>query len=165
MGPETWGPHGWKFIHFITMGYPSNPSRYDKEHYKEFFTNLSYVIPCGLCADNYKDHLRIYPIDDVVLSDRENLMEWGVKMHNLVNKSNGKEEYTKEKAFKLISKEDLVDREQCKLGNKFNNYSKLGGNMTFSKLIILITIVIFGFLLAYNFYKFYKLSKKPIESI
>ena len=86
-------------------------------------------------------------------------------MHNLVNKSNGKEEYTKEKAFKLISKEDLVDREQCKTVLKFNNNSNQNGSMTLSKLIILITIVIFGFLLAYNFYKFYKLSKKPIESI
>tara|TARA_A100001015_G_scaffold72293_1_gene80224 strand:- start:1050 stop:1541 length:492 start_codon:yes stop_codon:yes gene_type:complete len=163
MGPETWGPHGWKFIHFITMGYPSNPSKYDKEHYKDFFLNLSYVIPCGLCADNYKDHLRIYPIDENVLSNRENLMEWGVKMHNLVNKSNGKEEYTIQKAFKLISKEDLVDRQQCNSSVKIDKYQNKPMNV--SKLIILLTIIIFGFLLAYNFYKFYNLSKKPIVTI
>ena len=90
MGPDTWGPHGWKFIHFITMAYPDHPSRYDKQNYKNFFLNLSHVIPCSLCADNYKDHLRQYPLTEEVLSNQENLMKWGIKMHNLVNEENQK---------------------------------------------------------------------------
>ena len=147
MGPETWGPHGWKFIHFITMAYPSHPSKYDKKHYKDFFTNLSHVIPCSLCADNYKDHLRIYPLNDFVLNSRDNLMDWGVKMHNLVNQSNNKKIYSKEDAFKLIAEEDFRDKENCNIGRTKNN--------SFTKYFIIITLIIFGLILAFQFSKFY----------
>ena len=26
-GPDVWGPHVWKFIHFIALGYPTNPNQ------------------------------------------------------------------------------------------------------------------------------------------
>lgn len=147
MGPETWGPHGWKFIHFITMAYPTHPSKYDKDNYRNFFKDLAHVIPCSLCADNYKDHLRIFPLSNDVLSSRDNLMEWGVKMHNLVNKSNNKKEYSKEEAYKLIN-EQKNEEGMCKAPKE--NVSN-----SFSKKIITVTMIIFGLLLAYQIYLLY----------
>ena len=32
-GPNVWGPYGWKFIHYVTLGYPNNPSNEDKLKY------------------------------------------------------------------------------------------------------------------------------------
>ena len=164
MGPETWGPHGWKFIHFITMAYPTHPSRYDKENYRNFFTNLSHVIPCSLCADNYKDHLRIFPLNDDVLSSQENLMDWGVKMHNLVNESNQKKVYSKEDAFKLISQEDIKDRATCKnlIENQNPQQPHQNNNSGSFIYIILFLIIIVSFIL---FSKYYNLNIENIRTI
>ena len=32
--PQEWGPHGWKFIHYVSLGYPENPTEEDKHKYK-----------------------------------------------------------------------------------------------------------------------------------
>ena len=24
--PKIWGPHGWKFLHYVSLGYPEKPS-------------------------------------------------------------------------------------------------------------------------------------------
>jgi hypothetical protein len=89
-GPKVWGPHGWAFIHYVTIGYPNKPSDADKLKYKRFFENLQDVIPCKLCSDNYKDHLLEYPLEDKVLSNKKAFIEWGIDMHNAVNKLNKK---------------------------------------------------------------------------
>ena len=90
IGPDTWGPHGLDFVHYITLGYPQNPDDSTKKKYKNFFENLSHIIPCSLCADNYLNHLKIYPLNNNVLSNKMNFINWGIDMHNAVNKLNGK---------------------------------------------------------------------------
>ena len=92
-GPNVWGPHGWKFIHFITLGYPNNPSNEEKKTYKIFFETLKTVIPCSICANHYKNHLLKFPLDDNVLSNKKNFIEWGINVHNAVNKDHGKKIY------------------------------------------------------------------------
>ena len=62
IGPDTWGPEGWKFIHYVTIGYPRNPTNQDKIKYRNFLTSLQDVIPCSICANNYKKHLIEYPL-------------------------------------------------------------------------------------------------------
>ena len=103
-GPDVWGPHGWKFIHYITLGYPSTPSINNKKQYLDFFTNLQYVIPCSICGNNYKDHLKIAPLTDKILSNKKEFIEWGIKMHNLVNLSNNKQQFNNAEGFKQIIK-------------------------------------------------------------
>jgi len=162
MGPDTWGPHGWKFIHFITMAYPDHPSRYDKQNYKNFFLNLSHVIPCSLCADNYKDHLRQYPLTEEVLSNQENLMKWGIKMHNLVNEENQKKVFSNEEAYKLISKEDVIDRSNCKKvieENKVYNYSENKFNISSFIFCLFIFVGIIIFIQYYSLNNFNDLNK------
>ena len=41
MTPDVWGPHGWKFIHYITLGYPEYPTQMQKDKYKAFFLLFS----------------------------------------------------------------------------------------------------------------------------
>ena len=90
MNPKKWGPKAWFFIHSVALNYPENPTKDDKEHFKMFFTMLQYVLPCSTCADNYKGHLVEIPLTDNVLESRKNLFLWTVKIHNKVNKMNGK---------------------------------------------------------------------------
>ena len=53
IGPDVWGPHGWKFMHMIALAYPLTPTNEQKLHYREFFTVLQYILPCSICANNY----------------------------------------------------------------------------------------------------------------
>ena len=49
MQVNKWGPGGWAFMHTITFNYPLNPTDDDKQHYKNFFQSLKYILPCNYC--------------------------------------------------------------------------------------------------------------------
>ena len=102
-GPDVWGPHGWKFIHYIMLAYPEKPTAIQKQHYLEFFTLLKYVIPCHVCAKHYEENLKNLPINDIVLSSRENMVKWSIDIHNLVNESKNKPILDYEEAYKMIN--------------------------------------------------------------
>ncbi len=164
-GPEIWGPHGWKFIHYITLGYPSNPTNKDKEEYYDFFMNLANVIPCSICENHFKEHLKITPLDDDALSSRENLMAWGITMHNHVNARNSKKIYSVKDALRAIIENDdrciLKKNEELKntsidisdKSEKFENNStnNSSNNMTlFLSISIIINILLILYLLLKN---------------
>lgn len=130
MDPNIWGSHAWLFLHTITLNYPENPTKFDKEHYKNFFENLSHVIPCDVCRDHYKQNIRKHPIQ---LESKESLAKWLHNIHNLVNVKNNKDEFEYEEFIKKYS----------------NLYS---GDTNMDKILMMILIIITGFILFY-FYK------------
>jgi len=107
--PEVWGPHGWKFIHYVTLAYPENPTPAQKEKYKAFLVLLKDVLPCSLCANHYGENLQKEPLTDEVMSSRENLIKWGINIHNVVNEMKGKP------IIKYIDAKRMIDTNvQCK---------------------------------------------------
>ena len=82
--PDIWGPHGWKFLHYITVGYPDHPSVQDKDNYKRFFYSLANVLPCTKCSQHFKQNLIDFPIDPA-LENKESLIKWMIDIHNTVN--------------------------------------------------------------------------------
>lgn len=154
IGPETWGPHGWKFIHYITLGYPENPTQDIKKKAKQFFHLIEYLLPCVLCRNNYKEHLKIYPLTDKILSDRQLLIDWGINMHNLVNIKNNKKKYSIEEGRKELENINL----QC--NNGIEHYAPYPNNVTqesvmlkkpkkskYLNMLYLLPILLFGFIL------------------
>ena len=152
-GPDQWGPHGWKFIHYVTLGYPDKPTRNDKIKYKNFFLSLAEVIPCILCKMNYKKHLKELPINDSVLKNKISLMSWGIKMHNLVNIENSKKEVSIDDGIKMIRKND----DTCSVEN-FTKSNKKENN--YNNLINYIPLLIFGLILIYQLCNIYNCNKK-----
>jgi len=110
MNPEVWGPRCWFLIHSVALNYPKNPSNEDKRHYREFYNNLQYVLPCPTCSKNYTKHLSELPITDSALSSRRSLFEWTVDMHNKVNKMKGKSKYSTDRIIEKLSKEYGVSK-------------------------------------------------------
>ena len=108
-GPDIWGPHGWKFIHYVTLGYPQKPSSETKKQYTNFFLSLRDVIPCSICGNNFRIHMKQYPLTDEILSDKQLFVEWGITMHNLVNLSNNKKIYDNEEGLEEIIKTNTGD--------------------------------------------------------
>ena len=98
MNPKFWGPHGWIFLHAVTMNYPKNPSNDDKQLYRNFFSSLIRVLPCEKCAYHYKQHIKDDPIEPV-LENRDKLVRWLIKIHNKVNADLGKPHYSYEQVI------------------------------------------------------------------
>lgn len=97
--PAVWGPHLWKSIHYIALGYPAEkPSESDKANYKAFYMNLHKVVPCIKCAENYQRHLSEVPAIDGYLGSSARLFEWTWMLHNVVNRDLGKREISLEAA-------------------------------------------------------------------
>jgi FAD-linked sulfhydryl oxidase len=93
MNPKFWGPHAWIFLHSVTMNYPKNPTDQDKQRYREFFKSMERVLPCEKCAFHYSSHIDEFPIDPA-LESRDSLINWLIQIHNEVNISLHKPEYT-----------------------------------------------------------------------
>ena len=102
--PSVWGPHGWKFMHFVSLGYPETPSQEDKRQYKEFYESLQHILPCGACAQNYKLNLQRTPIDNS-LDSRDMLIKWVIDIHNKVNQETKKKTLKHEEALNLYLKQ------------------------------------------------------------
>ena len=102
MKPEIWGKHLWKSIHYIALGYPDFPTQDQAKAYKDFYTSLYQVIPCTKCAVNYQKHIQELPIDNY-LTNKLTLFEYTVKLHNIVNKSLNKPEWTTIQALKIYT--------------------------------------------------------------
>jgi len=129
--PKIWGPHGWKFLHYVSLGYPDNPTEEDKRNYKDYFTSLRYVLPCEKCALNYKHNLAKFPIDNH-LHNRDTLVKWAIDVHNEVNEELDKPTLQYDEAIELYSKEEPKVLDYC------------------FKFLVLIAILVFLFLILKN---------------
>jgi len=150
--PTVWGPHGWKFIHYVTLGYPENPTPYQKERYKTFLLLLQDVLPCSLCANHYKENLEKRPLTNDILNSRHKLIKWGIDIHNDVNEMNNKPIINYVDAIKLIDTdaqckpniiEIIKDNKPLNLEclnstriETFNDYAVLNNNNNESYLLI-----------------------------
>ena len=142
--PTVWGPHGWKFIHYVTLGYPENPTPYQKERYKTFLLLLQDVLPCSLCANHYKENLQKRPLTNDILNSRHKLIKWGIDIHNDVNEMNNKPIINYVDAIKLIDTdaqckpniiEIIKDTKPINL-ETFNDYAVLNNTNNESYLLI-----------------------------
>lgn len=130
INPEIWGSHGWKFMHYITLSYPNNPTDSDKINMVEFFSSVGKVLPCMSCRLNYIKHNNKYPLNDKALSDRKSLVEWLMNVHNEVNLLNNKPTYTLDKLYKEYMEPKVTTK--CNF-----NYTLLG------LLVLLIIILVY----------------------
>jgi hypothetical protein len=92
INPAIWGPNLWKFMHYLTLSYPENPTEEEKDRLFDFFENIQTLLPCEKCRYNFKNHLEKTPLSDDVLSTNISVVTWLFNLHNEVNKSLDKPE-------------------------------------------------------------------------
>ena len=72
-----------------------------------------------MCRNNYVDHLKEFPITNQVLKDKESLMGWTVKIHNIVNKSNNKRVVPIKEGIEMVEKSsENEDKKEGKEGKE-----------------------------------------------
>ena len=142
--PSIWGPHAWFFLETVAMAYPTNPTFNEKKAAEKFFKSLTIMIPCEKCRNNYKKHIKKYPIDDNVLKSRDNLFKWIVDIHNSVDP---KKQRTYDETFNYY-----MDKYGFTVVKKKNN------KITINKKFIILSILIFIILVIFT--EIYKILKK-----
>jgi len=90
----------WHTIHVVALSYPSNPNYAQKRAAKEFYESMAELIPCPICREHYKEHLKRLPLSPH-LDRREDLFRWTVEVHNEVNKILGKPLVTETESIKF----------------------------------------------------------------
>lgn len=146
--PSKWGSPAWKFLHYVTLGCPSDAEEYNLEKYKDFFKSLQYVLPCKTCRENYKNDLHDYPLD--MITSKESLITWLIQMHSSANYKHNKKVYTcydfeKEYDYKPI---------KCP---KYNMYG--GGGCNINNIIYIIILLFSIIITLFIIYKFIYLIK------
>ncbi len=134
MDPEVWGPHGWYFLHSITLAYPDNPTDDDKTYHKNFFESLKNILPCEKCRNHYDQTLTTYPIENH-LENKESLFKWLVDIHNRVNIDNNKREYSYDEVTKLYE----------------NMYSKNGYFISNNMLLVIFIVLVIVLIIYYKY--------------
>ena len=76
---SIWGSSFWHILHMITFNYPVKPTTEDKKRYRAFFTQLGYVLPCGVCRKNYQEKTRKLSL--VIFRSRHTLSRWLYNLH------------------------------------------------------------------------------------
>jgi hypothetical protein len=83
---SIWGPPLWHYLHTMSFNYPIHPTEEDKKHYKEFITNLQFVLPCKFCRINLKTNFKQMPLKMSDMKNRETFSRYVYNLHELVNK-------------------------------------------------------------------------------
>jgi hypothetical protein len=90
---SVWGPGLWHYMHTMSFNYPLTPTKKEKQHYKTFIYSLQHTLPCKHCRINLKNNLRINPIRNCHLKDRDHFSRYVYNLHNKINKQLGKTKY------------------------------------------------------------------------
>ena len=83
---SVWGPAQWHFLHTMSFNYPVNPTPEDKKHYKDYITNLQYVLPCKYCRINLTNNLKKKPLQMCHMVSRETFSRYIYELHETINK-------------------------------------------------------------------------------
>lgn len=86
----VWGPSQWHFLHTMSFNYPVNPTKEDKQNYRNYILNLRNVLPCKYCRQNLTNNLKINPITMKDMKTRESFSRYVYNLHEMVNKMLGK---------------------------------------------------------------------------
>lgn len=98
---KIWGPHTWYFLHVLSFTYPLKKYEINrnKKYYINFYNTIGYLLPCVNCSRHYKLLLEKNPVSEI--NSRYDLVIWTLNIHNMINLSIGKRNYSYKELKKL----------------------------------------------------------------
>jgi hypothetical protein len=83
---SVWGPSLWHSLHIMSFNYPVNPTKEDKQNYRDYVLSLQNVLPCKFCRQNLKTNFKQMPLTMDHMKNREAFSRYIYELHELVNK-------------------------------------------------------------------------------
>jgi hypothetical protein len=87
---SVWGPSLWHYLHVMSFNYPLEPTKLQKQKYKQLLLNLQYTLPCKYCRINLKNNFKKHPLLDKIFENRYNFSYYIYNLHEHINKMLGK---------------------------------------------------------------------------
>jgi len=82
----VWGPAQWHMLHTISFNYPVNPTKEQKQQYRQFILSLQHVLPCGACRKNLTNNFKKLPLKMSDMKNRDKFSRYIYNLHETVNK-------------------------------------------------------------------------------
>jgi len=95
---QIWGPDLWHIIHTVAKSFPRHPTIRDKNIAYQLVKYIALIVPCKNCQKHY---ITNFTKTKPELDSGPSFFRWTVKMHNYVNKSLSKPQYTYIDAFQV----------------------------------------------------------------
>jgi chemotaxis protein histidine kinase CheA len=107
---EFWTNY-WKMLHLITYLYPEIPTEQDKTEMEALANRLSTHLPykCKRCIYHYRANLKHYPLVERY-SNRKDLTEWLIDIHNSVNSSRRKRNFSYQEVHEMYRDVEQVNQ-------------------------------------------------------
>lgn len=86
----VWGPSLWHFLHTMSFNYPVEPTKEQKQYYRNFILNLEQVLPCKYCRMNLTKNFKQLPLTMDHMKNRDSFSRYIYQLHELINKMLGK---------------------------------------------------------------------------
>jgi hypothetical protein len=87
---SVWGPSLWHYLHVMSFNYPINPTKIQKQKYKQLLLNFQYTLPCKYCRLNLMKNFKQFPLNDKIFENRNNFSRYIFNLHEQINKMLGK---------------------------------------------------------------------------
>ena len=82
---SVWGPPLWHVLHSMSFNYPVNPSKFERQHYRDFILSLKWTLPCGKCRTNLVNNLKSLPVEIKHMKSRDTFSRYVYDLHEVVN--------------------------------------------------------------------------------
>lgn len=136
--PNIWGSNYWFMFHVSALSYPDHPTENDIMSFYQLYSNFWRFIPCKMCSDNYRKHIKIIPIEEKIYS-RDELFKWTVDFHNIVNDSLNKPTMSLSYAYEYYKQENLVKQVNNKPNCSFYTFEM--NLLFFINIIVILSVV------------------------
>lgn len=93
-----WGSRQWYWYHVLSYKSPETFTIDDQKLYYEILYVMTRLLPCNHCYSHFNELTKSHQIK---FSNREEMIEWFITAHNIVNKRLGKKKVKRKKADKL----------------------------------------------------------------
>ncbi|XP_020594202.1 FAD-linked sulfhydryl oxidase ERV1-like [Phalaenopsis equestris] len=113
---EELGRATWTLLHTVAAQFPDSPTRQQKRDVRELMAILSRIYPCKECADHFKEVLKSNPVQ---AESQAEFSQWLCHVHNIVNRSLGKQIFPCQRVNARWGKLDCLDR-SCDLEGSNN---------------------------------------------
>jgi hypothetical protein len=140
---KSWGPSAWYIFHVMSLTWTEN----NINSYIRFFNLIQKTIPCYICSQNFKKKINSSNLSiNKNCKNRDDMIQWIITLHNLVNKSNNKKTYNVTEVEDIYIKDKTLNLNcghYIKFINEYIIYNIKHGNKNDSIRILYILGVLF----------------------